>query len=86
MYRNLDSLHGRYKLCVESYMSDRRNAAGGTLWTSIGGASSFAHLDPPANLAELAIEVAKTSHAASEARVRPYRTPVTPDTLRAPAE
>jgi len=67
-------------------MSDRKNGEGATLWTSNGGVSHFAYLDPPDNLAELAVEVAKTASAASEERVRPYRTPVTPDTLRAPAE
>lgn len=86
MYRNLDSGHGTPRLCEGRYMSDRRHARGETLWTSNVRASEFAHLDPPDNLAELAVEVAKTASAASEERVRPYRTPVTPDTLRAPAE
>ena len=62
---------------------------GETLWTrktSNMGSSRFEHLDTPDNLTELAVEIAKSARAASDERVKPYRTPVTPDTLRAPAE
>ena len=64
----------------------KHNTDGETLWTRSGGSSPFEQLDTPANLSELAVEVAKTAQAASDERVKPYRTPVTPDTLRAPAE
>jgi hypothetical protein len=68
-------------------MSDGKlNPDGETLWTCSGGSSPFERLDTPANLTELAVEVAKAAQAASDERVKPYRTPVTPDTLRAPAE
>jgi hypothetical protein len=46
----------------------------------------FEHLATPDNLSELAEEVAESARAASNERVKPYRTPVTPDSLRAPAE
>ena len=62
------------------------NADGKTLWTRSRGSSTFEHLDTPDNLSELAEEVAESARAASNERVKPYRTPVTPDSLRAPAE
>ncbi len=62
------------------------NMDGRTLWTRTRGSSMFEHLDTPDNLSELAEEVAESARAASNERVKPYRTPVTPDTLRAPAE
>lgn len=57
-----------------------------TLWTSSGGESPYATLRTPANLNELVTEVAKDARAICDARVKPYRTPVTSDTLRAPVE
>ncbi len=62
------------------------NMDGRTLWTRTRGSSTFEHLDTPDNLSQLAEEVAESARAASHERVKPYRTPVTPDTLRAPAE
>ncbi|HEX4422497.1 MAG TPA: hypothetical protein VH165_31500 [Kofleriaceae bacterium] len=59
---------------------------GKTLWTRSRGSSLFEQLDTPDNLTELAEEVAESARAASDERVKPYRTPVTPDSLRAPAE
>jgi hypothetical protein len=68
-------------------MSDGKLTLDGeTLWTCSSGTSPFEQLDTPSNLTELAVEVAKAAQAASDERVKPYRTPVTPDTLRAPAE
>jgi hypothetical protein len=69
--------------------SSSETADGETLWTrktGKTGSSRFEHLDTPDNLSELAVEIAKSARAASDERVKPYRTPVTPDTLRAPAE
>ena len=43
-------------------------------------------LDMPDNLAGLVVEVAKTAQAVSDERVKPYRTAITPDTLRAPVD
>jgi len=57
-------------------------ATGQTLWTSCGGSSPFTTLDTPDNLIELVVEVAKTAQAVSDERVKPYRTPITQDTLR----
>jgi len=61
-------------------------ATGKTLWTSSGGSSPFMTLDTPDNLAELVIEAGKTAQEVSDERVKPYRTPITPDTLRAPVD
>ena len=59
---------------------------GKTLWTNSGGASPFAKLHTPSNLKELARRVAEDARAESDARVKPYRTPVTNDTLRSPVK
>lgn len=60
--------------------------AGKTLWTTSGGSSAYAKIDTPPNLGELVTAVAKDAQALADARVKPYRTPVTNDTLRAPVE
>lgn len=59
--------------------------AGKTLWTaSAGGPTSIGDLAPPTNLADLARTAAEEAEREAEVRLRPYRTPVTTETLRTP--
>lgn len=60
------------------------NAGGRTLWNAKGGSSSYADLKTPDNLAELVEKVTKDASTSSDERVKPYRTLVTPETLRVP--
>jgi hypothetical protein len=53
-----------------------------TLWNSGQGASSFAQVQVPANLADVVRQVADQAQREVADRVRPYETPVTVETLR----
>jgi hypothetical protein len=57
---------------------------GRTLWTTPAGLAPVFQLPLPANLEELAANLAMDLVSALDERTKPYRTPVTAETLRTP--
>lgn len=64
-----------------AYTLSQIAATGKTLWTTSAGSSAYDNLTLPANLPELVKQGAQAAQAASDDRVKPYRTPVTPETM-----
>lgn len=65
-------------------MTNPKDQGGGqTVWNASAGATSFVGLASP-DLTELAKKVSEEVQGDVKERVRPYQTPVTMETLRAP--
>lgn len=65
-------------------LKEHLGGSGQTVWNApAGAAASYVEL-APANLNELARKVSEEVRGDVEVRVRPYQTPVTMETLRAP--